>query len=69
KLKSPNGIADLENEPAFERRNVKFDETQHSNDSNVSRYTLKEKKNNENDDEEKKTEIRKDNPYLHDKPD
>ena len=62
KLNSPNGIIDLEREPAYKRRNVKLDSVAHSSDSQVSRYTLTE-------DEEKKPEIKPNNPYIHDKPD
>lgn len=62
KLNSPNGIIDLEREPAYKRRNVKLDSIAHSSDSEVSRYTLTE-------DEEKKPEIKPNNPYIHDKPD
>jgi len=62
KLNSPNGIIDLEREPAYKRRNVKLDSITHSSDSEVSRYTLTE-------DEEKKPEIKPNNPYIHDKPD
>jgi cell division protein FtsZ len=62
KLNSPNGIIDLEREPAYKRRNVKLDSVAHSSDSQVSRYSLTE-------DEEKKHEIKPNNPYIHDKPD
>jgi cell division protein FtsZ len=52
-------ISELEKEPAFKRRNVKLDSVPHSNESNISRYTL-------NTDEEKKTELRQNNSFLHD---
>lgn len=55
-------FSDLENEPAFVRRNVKFDNLPHSSQSSISRYTL-----SENDD--KKPEIKPNNPYLHDRAD
>ena len=51
KLKSPNGLSELENEPAYKRRNINLDATPHSSESQVSRYTL-----SENDD--KKVEIK-----------
>lgn len=62
KMKTPNGINDLENEPAYKRRNVKLDDVPHSSESNVSRYSLSDSE----DDEEKKTKLKKNNPFLHD---
>jgi cell division protein FtsZ len=62
KLNSPNGIIDLEREPAYKRRNIKLDSVAHSSDSQVSRYSLTE-------DEDRKPEIKPNNPYIHDKPD
>ncbi len=66
KLRSPSGIEGLEEEPAYVRRNIKLDEEPHSSTSNASRYTLSEE---EDEDGKKKTTIRENNPYLHDKPD
>ncbi len=59
KLKSPNGLAELENEPAYKRRNVNLDATPHSSESQVSRYTLTEG-------DDKKVEIKPNNSFLHD---
>lgn len=59
KLKSPNGLSELENEPAYKRRNINLDSTPHSSESQVSRYTLSEN-------EEKKVEIKPNNSFLHD---
>ncbi|MDQ3046303.1 MAG: cell division protein FtsZ [Bacteroidota bacterium] len=59
KLKSPNGLSELENEPAYKRRNVTLDSTPHSSESTVSRYTLSEN-------EDKKVEIKPNNSFLHD---
>ena len=59
KLKTPNGIAELENEPAYKRRNVDLDSQAHSSESQVSRYTLSEG-------EDKKIEIKPNNSFLHD---
>ncbi len=58
KLKSSEGLLELEKEPSFVRQNIKLDETNFSTESNVSRYTLGEG-------DDKKTEIRPNN-YLHD---
>lgn len=59
KLKTPNGLAELEKEPAYKRKNVSLDSTPHSSESQVSRYTLVEN-------EDKKIEIRPNNSFLHD---
>jgi cell division protein FtsZ len=59
KLKSPNGLSELENEPAYKRRNINLDATPHSSESQVSRYTLSEG-------EDKKVEIKPNNSFLHD---
>lgn len=59
KLKSPNGLSELENEPAYKRRNVSLDSTPHSSESQVSRYTLSEG-------DDKKIEIKPNNSFLHD---
>lgn len=63
KLKTPTGFAELEKLPAFMRKNVKLEDTPHSSDSQVSRYTLSEEENGEG---EKRTELKPNNPYLHD---
>lgn len=58
RLKSSN-LAELENEPAYKRRNVTLDNVPHSSETTVSRYTLTEN-------EEKKTDIKPNNSFLHD---
>lgn len=63
KYKTPAGIAELEKLPAFMRKGVALDNTPHSSESEVSRYTLSEEENGEG---EKRTEIKPNNPYLHD---
>src|SRR5690554_1467117 len=42
RLKTPSGLTDLEDEPAYKRRNIRLDEPPHSSDSQASRYTLSE---------------------------
>jgi cell division protein FtsZ len=59
KLRSPSGITELENEPAYKRRNVDLDDPQHSSESTQSRFTLSEG-------EDKKTELKQNNSFLHD---
>jgi cell division protein FtsZ len=59
KLKTPNGLAELENEPAYKRKNINLEDTPHSSESQVSKYTLTEN-------EDKKVEIKPNNSFLHD---
>ncbi|MBC8265950.1 MAG: cell division protein FtsZ [Flavobacteriales bacterium] len=59
KLRTPSGLTSLEDEPAFKRDNVELDETPHSSESEVSKYTLSEGEDN-------KTEIKPNNSFLHD---
>jgi cell division protein FtsZ len=58
KIRQPGGLEELENEPAYKRRNVELTDVKPSDQSSVSRYVMGE-------DEDKKPEI-KNNPYLHD---
>ncbi|MCC6722208.1 MAG: cell division protein FtsZ [Bacteroidia bacterium] len=59
KSKSENGIEELENTPAFERKNIKLDEISHSSETNVSRFSLI-------DEPERKPELKSNNSFLHD---
>jgi cell division protein FtsZ len=59
KMKSPEGLADLEKTTAFARKNIALESKTPSTESNVSRYTLSET-------EDKKIEIRPNNSFLHD---
>ena len=52
-------ITDMEKEPAYKRRNIKLDSIPHSSESTVSRYTL-------GPEDEKKSELRQNNSFLHD---
>ncbi len=63
KLKSPSGLNDLENEPAYLRRKVSLENVQKSNESVVSKFTLDEFTNENG---EKRTELRDNNSFLHD---
>ena len=58
KLKSSNGLQELENEPAYKRKQKTLDDVPHSADSQVSRFTLSF--------EDGVTEIRSNNSFLHD---
>lgn len=58
KLKSSNGLHELENEPAYKRKQMSLEDTPHSSQSQVSRFTLSFEDGN--------TEIRPNNSFLHD---
>jgi len=58
KIKSQDGLSELENQPAYLRRNVKLSDVPLSSESEVSRYTLSE--------EDNKVEIKANNSFLHD---
>ena len=63
KLNLPGRIADLENEPAYKRRNISIDDTPQSAESQVSRMRLNEEIDEEGN---RRIELRNDNPFLHD---
>lgn len=58
KLRTPSGLTDLENQPAYKRREVQLDNISHSSESDVSKYTLG-KDSDEN-------PVIKPNNFLHD---
>jgi cell division protein FtsZ len=62
KMRSPEGLAALEKQTAFERKNIVLENKMPSQESHVSRYTLSEGS-------DKKLEIRQNNSFLHDRPD
>ncbi len=59
KLKTPEGLKDVENEPAFIRRNVVLNKVPSSSDTHVSHYTLDV-------DKDKNVKIKSNNSFLHD---
>ncbi|MCB0794175.1 MAG: cell division protein FtsZ [Flavobacteriales bacterium] len=63
RLHSPNGISDMEREPAYKRKNIELNEGPKSSDSSVSRYTLNEEQDENG---ERRVELKRNNPYLHD---
>ena len=63
KLRTPGGLAQLENEPSYVRRNVKLDDIAHSSESQVSRYTLSEETDEQGNSE---TLLKDNNSFLHD---
>jgi cell division protein FtsZ len=58
-LKTPEGLDDLEKQPAYLRRNVVLSKVSASNESQVSRFTLKEGENAQ-------SQIKSNNSFLHD---
>ncbi|TAL60392.1 MAG: cell division protein FtsZ [Bacteroidetes bacterium] len=68
KVKTPGGLAELENEPAYKRKNYTLNDTPHSSDSEISRLTLGTE-NPTNGAGNKTPSLRPDNSFLHDKPD
>ncbi len=58
-LRTPSGLTDLEDVPAYKRNNVELEETTHSSEDEVSTYTLSDGKNNT-------TELKQNNSFLHD---
>src|SRR5699024_4586050 len=58
KLKSSTGLQEIENEPAYKRKQRNLEDVPHSSESQVSRFTLSF--------DEGKTEIRPNNSFLHD---
>ena len=59
KLQNPADLSDLENEPAYKRRQIDLEDLPHSSESNVSKYSLYE-------DENARPELKRRNPFLHD---
>ncbi|MFN6037209.1 MAG: cell division protein FtsZ [Bacteroidota bacterium] len=58
KIKTPEGLNQMEREPTFRRKNTQLEDTNYSKESSVSRYTLS--------DGDGKTEIKPNNSFLHD---
>lgn len=63
RLRTPNGLADLEREPAYKRKNILINDATPSKDTNVSRYTLSEETDENG---ERRVELKRNNPFLHD---
>ncbi len=58
-LRTPSGLTSLEDVPAYKRNNIELSSVSHSSKSEISSFTLDSKN-------EKKTELRQDNSFLHD---
>ncbi|MBK8498782.1 MAG: cell division protein FtsZ [Flavobacteriales bacterium] len=66
RLKSPASVAEYEREPAYIRKKVQINDQPQSTDSNISRYSLSESTDESG---ERRVELKRNNPYLHDKVD
>ncbi len=62
KLKSSSGISELEDEPAYKRKNINVDDVPHSSEETMSKFTLSEK----DEDDEEDTGLKENNSFLHD---
>ena len=58
KLRTSNGLHEIESEPAYKRKNMNLDQVAHSSESQVSRFTLSV--------DEGVTQIKPNNSFLHD---
>ena len=65
KLKSSNGISDLEKEPAYKRRDIRFDDVAHSSEEPKSKFTVSETDDTK-ENGEKRYGLRENNSFLHD---
>jgi cell division protein FtsZ len=63
KFNNSSSLQELENEPAYLRRNKQLEEVTPSNESSVSKYTVS---NNVSFNGENRPEIKRNNPFLHD---
>ena len=58
-LRTPSGLTNLEDIPAYKRNRIELDATSHSAENEMSTYTLSDGKNNS-------TELKQNNSFLHD---
>ncbi len=63
RLKTPEGLDQLEKEPAYKRRRIQLENVPHGKDSEVSRYTVTEEKDENGG---TRTGLRPNNSFLHD---
>jgi cell division protein FtsZ len=64
KFRTPASLNELENVPAYKRRNVKLSNVPHSSENPVSKFTLTD--NGEGENGGKGTDLRSNNSFLHD---
>ncbi|MDC0249352.1 cell division protein FtsZ [Flavobacteriales bacterium] len=58
-LRTPSGLTNLEDVPAYKRNNIELEEINHSAETEISTYTLSNGKDNV-------TEVKENNSFLHD---
>ena len=58
-LRTPSGLTNLEDIPAYKRNQIELEATSHSAENEISTYTLSDGKNNS-------TELKQNNSFLHD---
>ena len=58
-LRTPSGLTNLEDIPAYKRNQIELEENSHSAENEISTYTLSDGKNNS-------TELKQNNSFLHD---
>ena len=58
-LRTPSGLTNLEDIPAYKRNEIELDKTSHSAENEISTYTLSDGKNNT-------IELKQNNSFLHD---
>jgi len=58
-LRTPSGLTNLEDVPAYKRNAIELDSNSHSAENEISTYTLSDGKNNS-------TELKQNNSFLHD---
>ncbi|HXH18311.1 MAG TPA: hypothetical protein VNJ07_04435, partial [Chitinophagales bacterium] len=58
-IRSPSSFSELENEPAYKRKNIQLSNMPHSSESAMSRYSLSSE-------QDEGTLIKKNNSFLHD---
>ncbi len=63
KLKTVSGLTEMESEPAYKRRQIRLEDVPHSSESNVSKFTLGDVKDEEG---KNRTGLSDNNSFLHD---
>ncbi|MFZ5553723.1 MAG: cell division protein FtsZ, partial [Bacteroidota bacterium] len=63
KLKTPTGLNDLENQPAYIRRNIELNDAKHSSESSVSKFSVNEETDENGN---KNSGLKSNNSFLHD---
>ncbi|MCH2233664.1 MAG: cell division protein FtsZ [Crocinitomicaceae bacterium] len=63
KLKSSSGLNDLENEPAYKRKNVNLKDVEHSSEEKMSKFSLNEETDHNG---QKNIGLKDNNSFLHD---